>query len=103
VLITGRREAVLIEAASKYPGKIFYLVNDAGCAKDRDALFAWVSVEHPDCNALVNNAGIQRRIAPCVDTGSWSERASEIEINLMGPIHLCTLFTPFFLTKVHKR
>jgi len=28
VLITGRREAVLKEAAAKYPGKIHYLVRE---------------------------------------------------------------------------
>ncbi|KAJ1477284.1 hypothetical protein T484DRAFT_1822007 [Baffinella frigidus] len=52
VLITGRREAVLKEAAGKYPGKIHYLVSDAGSAKDREALFAWVKDNHDDCNAV---------------------------------------------------
>lgn len=41
VLITGRREAVLMEAAAKYPGKVHYLVSDVGSAKDRESLFAW--------------------------------------------------------------
>jgi uncharacterized oxidoreductase len=55
--------------------------------------------EHSDCNALVNNAGIQRRVALSQDEASWEERATEIEINLHGPIHLCTLFTPHLLGK----
>jgi short-subunit dehydrogenase involved in D-alanine esterification of teichoic acids len=55
--------------------------------------------EHSDCNALVNNAGIQRPFPLAKDTGSWEERAAEIEINLHAPIHLCTLFTPYFLEK----
>jgi uncharacterized oxidoreductase len=30
---------------------------------------------------------------------TWEERVTEIEINLHGPIHLCTLFLPHFLQK----
>lgn len=97
VLITGRRESVLQEAASEYPGKIYFKVSDAGKEQDRVELLEWVKTEHPDCNALVNNAGIQRRIAPVDDKGDWSERETEIEINLSGPIHLCVLFIPYFL------
>jgi uncharacterized oxidoreductase len=100
VLITGRRESVLRDAAAAFEsGRIVYKVSDAGNASDRQALFDWVRTEHPDCNVLVNNAGIQRRIAPAEDTAPWHERAAEIEINLNGPIHLCTLFIPFFLQK----
>mmetsp|Transcript_19612 Transcript_19612/g.52035 ORF Transcript_19612/g.52035 Transcript_19612/m.52035 type:complete len:185 (-) Transcript_19612:386-940(-) len=98
-LITGRREEVLKAASEKYPGKIHYLVSDAGSAKDREALFAWVCKEHPDCNAVVNNAGIQRRVAPCDETAPWEERAQEIEINLSGPVHLCSLFAPWLVAQ----
>mmetsp|Transcript_44888 Transcript_44888/g.113749 ORF Transcript_44888/g.113749 Transcript_44888/m.113749 type:complete len:272 (+) Transcript_44888:87-902(+) len=96
-LITGRREEVLKAAADKYPGKIHYLVNDAGKEQDRVVLLKWVESEHPDCNVLVNNAGIQRKVSPCEDEAPWSERAAEIEINFAGPVHLCALFTPHLL------
>jgi uncharacterized oxidoreductase len=99
VLITGRRENVLQAAAAKHQGKIFYKVSDAGKATDRVDLLKWVETEHPDCNALVNNAGVMRCIAPVEDNGSWEERAAEIEINLGGPVHLCTLFIPYLLKK----
>jgi uncharacterized oxidoreductase len=99
VLITGRREEVLQAVAAEFPGKIFYKVSDAGRVTDRVALLEWIKNEHSDCNALVNNAGIQRRIPLAKDTGSWEERAAEIEINLHAPIHLCTIFTPYFLEK----
>jgi uncharacterized oxidoreductase len=102
VLITGRREAVLKEAAAKYPGQIFYLVNDAGSASDREALLEWVKTDHPDCNALVNNAGILRGVAPALDTAAWEERATEIEINFAGPVHLCSIFIPWFLSKTNE-
>ncbi len=48
---------VLQQAASAHAGKIFYCVSDAGNAVDRVRLLDWVKGEHPDCNALVNNAG----------------------------------------------
>jgi uncharacterized oxidoreductase len=99
VLITGRREAVLKEAAAEYPGKIFYLVNDAGSISDREALLDWVKSKHPDCNALVNNAGILRAVPPALDKAGWEERATEIEINFAGPVHLCSIFIPWFLSK----
>lgn len=36
------------------------------------------------------------------DTADWQERVAEIEINLNGPIHLCTIFTPYFLSKINE-
>eukprot|EP00538_Stauroneis_constricta_P002561 CAMPEP_0119553952 /NCGR_PEP_ID=MMETSP1352-20130426/6556_1 /TAXON_ID=265584 /ORGANISM="Stauroneis constricta, Strain CCMP1120" /LENGTH=279 /DNA_ID=CAMNT_0007600445 /DNA_START=129 /DNA_END=968 /DNA_ORIENTATION=+ len=99
VIITGRREHVLKEAADAHPGKIFYKVSDAGSASDREELLAWVKENHPDCNALVNNAGIQRLYAPVEDQGSWEERSKEIEINFSGVVHLTTMFIPYFLEK----
>jgi uncharacterized oxidoreductase len=102
VLITGRHEAVLKEAAGKYPGQISYLVSDAGSSSDREALFEWVKSNHPDCNALVNNAGIAHDIAPAVDKATWEERAPEIEINFCGPVHLCSIFIPWLLSKPNE-
>jgi uncharacterized oxidoreductase len=100
VLITGRRLDVLQGVAAEFPaGKLFFKVSDAGNPADRVALLNWVEAEHDDCNALVNNAGVQRAFPLANDTGSWEERVSEIEINMHGPIHLCSLFTPFFLKK----
>lgn len=98
-LITGRREEVLKEAAAKHPGKIHYLVSDAGKAQDREVLFAWVKEHHPDCNAIINNAGVQRRVPPCTETAPWDERAQEIEINFSGPVHLCSLFAGWLVEK----
>ncbi len=36
-----------------------YTVSDAGNPGDREALLEWVKTNHPDCNAIINNAGIQ--------------------------------------------
>lgn len=100
VLISGRRESVLKEAAEKYPDQIFYLANDVSSDSDREALFQWVTTNHPDCNALVNNAGVIRMIPPALDTAAaWSDKSKEIDVNLAGPVHLCSLFTSWFLSK----
>lgn len=99
VLITGRRLEVLEAAAAIYPGRVFFRQSDAGSAADRESLVQWVEAEHPDCNALVNNAGVQRRVSPAQDMANWAERAREIEINLAGPVHLCTLFVPYLLAR----
>jgi uncharacterized oxidoreductase len=100
VLITGRRESVLQETVQQFEnGVVQYKVSDAGSASDRQALVEWIQSNHPDCNALVNNAGIQRPCPPSKDTAPWEERATEIEINVAGPIHLSTLFIPYFLEK----
>jgi uncharacterized oxidoreductase len=99
VLITGRHEDALKEVANDYRGKVFYKVNDAGIVADRLALLEWIKKEHSDCNALVNNAGIQRRVPLVKETVIWEDRVNEIEINLHAPIHLCALFTPYFLEK----
>jgi uncharacterized oxidoreductase len=99
LLITGRREEVLQSAAGEFPEQIFYRVSDAGAVQDREDLLTWVQTEHPDCNALVNNAGVQRQFPLHKDDAAWHERAHEIEINLHGPVHLCSLFTPYLLAK----
>jgi uncharacterized oxidoreductase len=101
VLITGRREDVLQAVQQQYPaGTIAYKVSDAGNTADRVALLDWVQQEHPDCNALINNAGIQRRVPLAEDLETkWEDRVPELEINLHAPIHLCTLFIPYFLQK----
>jgi uncharacterized oxidoreductase len=104
VYISGRREVVLQETQASYPpGMIDYKVSDTGNATDRINLFQWIQTNHPDCNALINNAGIQRRVAMVEDMDAkWEDRAMEIEINLHGPIHLCTLFLPHFLQKKNE-
>ncbi len=47
------------DTAAAHGGKVVYAVSDAGNADNREALLEWVEANHPDCNAIVNNAGIQ--------------------------------------------
>ncbi|HEX3852686.1 MAG TPA: SDR family NAD(P)-dependent oxidoreductase [Polyangiaceae bacterium] len=92
VIITGRREAALNAFKEKHPG-VHLKANDAGSAQGRIELAAWVVHEFPRLNVLINNAGIQRRVN-LREAEPWADTASEIDINLGGPIHLSALLVP---------
>jgi uncharacterized oxidoreductase len=90
VIVCGRREGPLAELRGKHPA-IHTIVSDTGSAADRQALFTEVVARFPKLNVVINNAGIQRRVA--LDSGEpWADTAQEIAVNLEGPIHLSMLF-----------
>ncbi|HTC01113.1 MAG TPA: SDR family NAD(P)-dependent oxidoreductase [Ferruginibacter sp.] len=91
VIICGRRESVLKEAASKFPS-VITKVCDLSVEAERVALFDWVSANHPDLNVLVNNAGIQNWIN-ISDNDFYKKADDEITTNVVAPVHLTTLFT----------
>lgn len=97
VIITGRHEARLSSFKAIHPS-VHIKVSDAGKADARSELAAWAVREFPRLNVLVNNAGIQRKIE-LQQPEAWPETAQEIDINLGGPIHLCTLFVPHLKTQ----
>jgi len=100
VLETGRSAPDLERAAAAAPG-LATPVSDLGAPADREALARLVSAAMPGLDLLVHNAGIQRRIALAADTSPWTDRASEIGINLAGPVHLSHLLIPVMLA--HRR
>ena len=90
VIICGRRESVLKEAADKFP-TVITKVCDLSVETERVALYDWVAANHSDVNVLVNNAGIQQWMA--VTDADFFERAQvEITTNVIAPIHLTSLF-----------
>jgi uncharacterized oxidoreductase len=91
VIICGRRESVLKEAAAKFPS-VITKVCDLSVEAERVALFDWVSANHPDLNVLVNNAGIQNWIK-ISDSDFYKKADDEIITNVVAPVHLTTLFT----------
>ena len=97
VIITGRREQALKDAQAKQP-ELKYFVNDASQVSEREKLAEWVVQNHPEVNVLVNNAGIQRKVS-LKDDNDWSERYTEIAINIEAPVHMMQLLTPHFLKK----
>jgi uncharacterized oxidoreductase len=58
VIICGRRESALKEAAEKLPS-VITKVCDLAVENDRIELYNWIAENHNDLNVLVNNAGIQ--------------------------------------------
>jgi uncharacterized oxidoreductase len=90
VIICGRRESVLQEAAAAHPSVITRVCNLADEA-DRVALFEWISDNHSDLNVLVNNAGIQQWMN-ITDDNFFDRAKEEVAINVLAPVHLTSLF-----------
>jgi uncharacterized oxidoreductase len=90
VIICGRRMDILQEAAVKYPGVITKQC-DLSVEEERAGLFRWIAENHPDLNVLVNNAGIQNWM-DAGDTDFYSRARQEMEINVLAPLHLISLF-----------
>jgi uncharacterized oxidoreductase len=90
VIICGRRASALKAVSAKFP-EVITKVCDLAESDEREALFNWISKEHPDLNILVNNAGIQQWMA--VTENDFFKRAQqEIKINVEAPLHLSSLF-----------
>ncbi|MEO6952070.1 MAG: SDR family NAD(P)-dependent oxidoreductase [Polyangia bacterium] len=92
VVVCGRRKEALDEVKKNLPA-VHVLVADTGSAIDRERLFKEVTERFPALNVLVNNAGIQRKV-DFKKREPWADTASEIAINLEGPMHLSMLFIP---------
>lgn len=89
VIICGRRESALKEAAGKLPSLITRRC-DLSLAEERESLLSWISENHSDLNVLVNNAGIQNWMK--VDDPDFFKRAKEeITVNIEAQIHLTSL------------
>jgi len=94
VIICGRRRDKLEAICKQYNGMHFY-VADMTNAASRKALMAQLLQEHPDCNVLINNAGIQLRfnLNKEMDTALMQE---EVNTNIIAPMHLATSFAEAF-------
>jgi uncharacterized oxidoreductase len=90
VIICGRRESALQEAAAKLPSLITKQC-DLAVESQRQALFDWISGEHSDLDVLVNNAGIQNWMS-LEDPEFYNKAKEEIKINIEAPLHLTLLF-----------
>ncbi|MCL2163150.1 MAG: SDR family NAD(P)-dependent oxidoreductase [Oscillospiraceae bacterium] len=93
VLICGRREDRLAQAADKLPG-IQAFRCDVTDLDSCVALHDHVRDFLPDLNILINNAGIQRNIDLTRGIDELIGGENEIRVNLQAPIYLSALFTP---------
>lgn len=93
VIICGRNRGRLDAAKEAVPG-LKTDCADLADADQREALVQSVLEIAPRLNVLVNNAGIQRRGSFAADRATWNDRAEEIAINLVAPLHLTSLLLP---------
>lgn len=91
VIICGRREALLMEVAEKFPTVITRVCNLA-VEKERIDLYNWITENHSDLNVLVNNAGIQNWMN-VTDEDFYKKATDEVNTNILAPIHLTSLCT----------
>jgi uncharacterized oxidoreductase len=91
VILCGRRAGKLVEAAAQHP-RVQTRVCDLATESGRIALAEWIGRDESRVNVLVNNAGIQNRIA--IAGGDWAAATAELAINLEAPIHLSMLMAP---------
>jgi len=97
VLVTGRSQSKLEKAAMELPGLEIFL-NDIGDPAGRELLAEHIKRVMRGLNILINNAGIQRRVALADDHAPWAERQNEINVLFSGPVHLNHLLIPLLLT-----
>ncbi len=97
VIICGRREEKLQEIKENFPG-IITTICDMNVVEEREALFQWAVESYPDLNILMNNAGIQL-LADMTKEVDIKKVSTEVETNLIAPIHLASLFAPHFTGK----
>lgn len=90
VIICGRREDRLKKVKEKHPA-IHIKTCDVSVEKDRTELYEWIRKNHPEINILINNAGVQ--LHTNIVSGVDLKRIhTEIETNVVAPIHLSSLF-----------
>jgi uncharacterized oxidoreductase len=92
VLICGRRKDRLEALEARHP-RLITKTCDVASASERAALYEWAVDAFPDLNILVNNAGVQL-LTDLTQETDLSRVMSEIDINLVAPIHLSSLFAP---------
>ncbi|WP_046213581.1 SDR family oxidoreductase [Paenibacillus wulumuqiensis] len=100
VIICGRREQALRSAQEQFPELITH-ISDLDSESERIALFDWVTMNYPEVNVLVNNAGIQQRynVLTADARNQWSDYSREITTNIEAPFHLAMLFAPYFAAR----
>jgi uncharacterized oxidoreductase len=98
VIVCGRREARLQEAARELPG-LHTFPCDLALEEERVRLFEFIVSKHPSTNILINNAAIQSRPGPLTSDQDWKAHLREIATNLEAPMHLSMLFTKHLMRK----
>jgi len=99
VLLCGRRKDRLEEIARSHSGVETFCC-DLSLAEERERFVQWAIEQHPGANVLINNAGVQL-LTDLTRPVDLTRVRSEIETNLIAPLHLASLFAPHLRTKSH--
>ncbi|MEI7254137.1 SDR family oxidoreductase [Dickeya dadantii] len=98
VIIVGRREAALRQAAADFPGMAWRVLDQ----RDPAAISAFVgqlTQDYPALNVLINNAGIQRREDLTRPDPQLID--DTVSTNLLGPLWLTGALIPHLLRQPH--
>lgn len=98
VIVTGQSQSHLDAAREKLPG-VHAIKSDVSDAAAIAGLHRKIVEEFPALNALVNNAGIMRKINLQTFGPDLGGLTREIEINLTGAIRMVVAFLPHLKTK----
>ena len=96
-VVTCARRADRLAELARLPG-VATRACDLAVETERAAFAAWVAREHPKANVLINNAGMQLA-ADFTKQLDFSAVRSEVETNLLAPMHLANLFLPLLAGK----
>ena len=106
VILVGRTESKLVEAAKTLGAEAYYMLDTSQIAAIPDFVRR-VTTDHPDVDCLINNAGVQR---PFQFPGTAGEEDypfdltkadQELDTNIRGPMHLIIQLLPHLQTKDH--
>ena len=97
VIIVGRTESKLQEAAKQMGHSTTYYTLDTGNIPAIPNFIKEVTTDHPEVDCIINNAGVQRPLD--VNNFDLSKADQEIDINIRGPMHLAIGLLPHLKTK----
>jgi len=97
VIVTGRNSDALNETKKKFPN-VGTFQSDVSKPKDIEDLYAQVTLQYPELNIIINNAGIMRNLDLRDTNMSLENLTSEIQTNLLGTMWMTHQFLPH-LTK----
>lgn len=98
VLLVGRTESNLRSTAEEINAHGYYVL-DTGKTADFPAFVVKITIDHPDLDCLVNNAGVQRPLKVTEDDGFLEKADQEIDTNIRGPMHLALGLLPHLQRK----
>lgn len=93
VIITGRREKILADFASKFPGMEAFTM-DVARDGDVERLFKVISEKFPSLDVLINNAGILQMKDFAKPETLGEHLFDEVDINLKGLLRMTAVFLP---------